>query len=164
MRRLLVQRRPFSVDKAREIASGPFGGGSLGLVTDTEFLAGRDGIDGFGDNHDYRNWAYAKEKAAGRDTSGFYSQQLGRFVESRADVERKARELGLAASGPGIDVPSDPVVEVERTYTVADHIVEEEVLKVEDEHGPLPEQERQDLWQETQDRLSGDHRKYTAVE
>jgi hypothetical protein len=108
----------------------------------------------------------AREQKAGRSTSGVYSSQLGRFVNSRSDVEKIAAEKGYGATGTGINVKLPELREVEKEYKVADDIVDEAVERVnQDEYdGRMTEQEKTDAFHETQERLSGEHHTYTALE
>ena len=161
--RLLDRKRPFPVANAIEIVSAKFGGGpggNVGLETDTSFQAGR------GNQSDaVMRKAHAKAKSQGKSTSGFYSHQLGEFVQGKADVERICLEKGYGVEGGGMNIKPAETVTVEKDYEVSDQVVEDrlDMIDINEHGGEMSQRTRDDLRADEKKAASGNRGKIKAV-
>jgi hypothetical protein len=163
LRRLLDRRISFTPKQAIKIVGAKFGGGpggNVGLETDTSFQAGR------GNQSDaVMKKAHAKAKAKGKSTSGFYSHQLGEFVQGKADIERICLDKGYGVEGGGMNIKPAETVVVEKDYEVCDRVVEDRLdrININEHGGEMTTRERNDMRAGVKKSASGNRGKIKAV-
>ena len=140
-----------------------------GLMTDSTFMSGVDKDDGFGECEWLRKKAKAKARAAGVDTNGArYCPQLcdpgeqlspKAWVKSRADVARRAKELGCGVSGAVTVEPPTPEPKDPTPYVASDKVVGRRVESILSRDGQtaksMSKKEYKDLWHREQKLASG---------
>ena len=114
------------------------------LETETRFMAGRLERAPFGDNP-YSNILEKRARAAaaraGVSTTGkWFDHQIARdpedvdgWVGSKSDIEHVIRKRGLQARGD-INIKGVDPIHVEKPYAPAADLVEEDVVKIREQH------------------------------
>lgn len=155
-------RTGMKVRHARKLATGRFM--SLGLKTDTTFMANRD--DGFQGDDETRRLAHRNARRLGTSVDNkVYCPELAEFrgdpracVSGESDVRRLCDEQGKTIEGSinhkGYVEPDEPSPD-EAPYRVADDIVQNEADRIVEQHdGDVTPKERATLVEETRERLS----------
>ena len=135
----------------------------VGLGTDTEFMAGVNEDDGFGNVEWMRKLARKKAADAGVNVAGArYCSQLNApgkslspeaWVRNKSDVKRRCKELEVGCNGSvTVQAPEHEIVK--KPYRISEKHLNREMKKLtKDQH--LTPQQTMDLREKTGDRLSG---------